>query len=92
MSTTTRCRVEKGVRKLFSLCADACGESDEIVSAEKVPEPIPNRGCCSCSNLFDGNRGGEDRTSWRPEVPFMAGSSEGLVRQTSQTTHTNDYV
>ena len=27
----------KGVRNLFSLCADACGESDEIVSAEKVP-------------------------------------------------------
>jgi hypothetical protein len=28
---------ENGVRNLFSLCADACGESNEIVSAEKVP-------------------------------------------------------
>ena len=27
----------KGFRNLFSLCADACGESDEIVSLEKAP-------------------------------------------------------
>ena len=28
-----------------------------------------------------GDREGEDRTSWKPEVPFMAGSFENPVRE-----------
>jgi len=66
---------ENGVRNLFPLRADACGASDEIVSMEKL------LGTCSELRLLlvekpirDGDREGEDRASWKPEVPFMAGS------------------
>ena len=39
-----------------------------------------------------GDREVEDRTSWKPEVPFMAGSVESPVRETSHTAHTPGYV
>ena len=43
--------------------------------------------------LRDGDREVEDRTSWKPEVPFMAGSVECLVQEeTSRTAHTNSGV
>jgi len=47
--------------------------------------PAPNRCCCSCRNRYD-DREVEDRTSWKPEVPFMAGS---LCEKTSHTAHTS---
>ena len=57
-------------------------------------------GAGTCSELMPllvqepirGDREVEDRTSWKPEVPFMAGSVEDPVRETSHTAHTHCYV
>jgi hypothetical protein len=62
------------VRNLFSLCADACGEIDEIVSMEKLPRTFSESTLLHVQEpIRDGAREVEDRTSWKPEVPFMAG-------------------
>ena len=42
------------------------------------------RCCCSCSNRYNGDREAEDRTSGKPEVPSMAGSTEG-TRENNQS-------
>jgi len=34
-------------------------------------------------NRYEGDREGEDLNSWKPEVPFMAGSFEDPERETS---------
>ena len=39
--------------------------------------------------IREGEREVEDRTSWKPEVPFMAGSFESPVRESSHTRNRN---
>jgi hypothetical protein len=58
-------------------------EPDQLEKPSEPDRPhnVPNRCRCSCRNRLVDDRGVEDRTFGKPEVPFMAGSpSEGLVR------------
>jgi len=69
-----------------------------LVSCRRVGMKMVPRTCSELMLLLvqepirDGDREGENRTSWKPEVPFMAGSFEGPVRETSHTAHTHCYV
>jgi len=57
------------------------------------PRTVPNRCRCSFRNRYDCNREEEGGcTSWKPEVPFMAGSVESSVRENSHAAHLHCYV
>ena len=83
---------EKRVGSLLSLCTDVRGENNEIVSTLKVPVIFSESMLCLGRNRYDGDRETEGRTSWKPKVPFTAGSFGYTLGKTSSAAHTHCYM
>ena len=72
---------------LFRMKREVSGKREKHQEYGDGARNLADRCGCSCSNRFVDGRGAEDRTSWKPEGPFMAGSFESPVRETSHTVH-----